>query len=74
LVTPAEEKKPFRDGIESMVSTVLKVFTDSQLPDKSVCADPHVSPVMGDLQSYPGTVAIMSCEGSTTAWLLRNWR
>lgn len=67
LVIPAEDKKPPKDGIEPMNQAAMKLFTDCLVPDKSVRADPRVSPGRADPSTYSQTVAIMTCEGDNLA-------
>lgn len=67
LVTPAEDKKPPKDGINPMDPAVLNLFADCYVPDKSVRADPRASPDRAAPQSYPQTVAILTCEGDRLA-------
>lgn len=67
LVIPAEDKKPPKDGIEPMSQSAMNLFADSLVPDKSMRADPRVSPGRADPSTYPQTVAIMTCEGDSLA-------
>jgi acetyl esterase/lipase len=67
LVTPAGDKKPPKDGIDPMGPGLLKLFLDCYIPDESVRADPRASLARADPQSYPQTVAILTCEGDRLA-------
>lgn len=67
LVTPAEDKNPPKDGINPMDPAVLNLFADCYVPDKSMRADPRASPDRAAPQSYPQTVAILTCEGDRLA-------
>lgn len=67
LVTAAEDKKPPKDGINPMDPVTLNLFADCYVLDKNVRADPRASPGRSDSQSYPQTVAIMTCEGDRLA-------
>ncbi|KAL1865055.1 hypothetical protein Daus18300_007402 [Diaporthe australafricana] len=67
LVTPAEDKKPPKDGINPMDPATLNLFVDCYVPDESLRADPLASPDRADPQSYPQTVAILTCEGDRLA-------
>lgn len=64
---PSKEKLPPRDGIAAMAPSVLDLFVDCYLPDRSVRATPHASPSQADPAEYPETVAIMACEGDRLA-------
>lgn len=50
-----------------MNPATLNLFTDCYVPDESVRTDPRASPGMADPQSYPQTVAILTCEGDRLA-------
>lgn len=67
LVTPAEDKNPPKDGINPMDPATLNLFADCYVPDKSVRTDPRASPDRADLQGYPQTVAMLTCEGDRLA-------
>lgn len=67
LVIPAWDKKPPKDGIEPMSPAAMNLFFDCLVPDKSMRADPRVSPGKADPSTYPQTVAIMTCEGDSLA-------
>lgn len=67
LVTPAEDKNPPKDGISPMDPATLNLFTNCYIPDESVRIDPRASPGLADPQSYPQTVAILTCEGDRLA-------
>lgn len=67
LVTPAEDKNPPKEGINPMDPAILNLFADCYVADKSVRSDPRASPDRADPQSYPQTVAILTCEGDRLA-------
>ncbi|ROV99202.1 hypothetical protein VPNG_08208 [Cytospora leucostoma] len=63
----ALEKLPPRDGISPMDPSVLDLFVDCYLPDRGDRADPRASPGRADPAEYPGTVAVLTCEGDRLA-------
>ncbi|KAK7737354.1 hypothetical protein SLS53_006657 [Cytospora paraplurivora] len=67
LTIPSREKLPPRDGISPMDPSVLDLFVDCYLPDQGDRADPRASPGRADPAEYPGTVAVLSCEGDRLA-------
>ncbi|KUI53266.1 Gibberellin receptor GID1B [Cytospora mali] len=67
LTIPSKEKFPPREGISPMDPRVLDLFVDCYLPDQGNRVDPRASPGKADPAEYPGTVAILSCEGDRLA-------
>lgn len=67
LTLPSREKLAPRDGISPMEPSVLDLFVDCYLPDQGDRADPRASPGKADPAEYPGTVAVLSCEGDRLA-------
>lgn len=63
----APETKTVPNPIKAHPPFMLHFFHDCFVPDKSMRADPLVSPSRADPASFPSTVAILTCEGDTFA-------
>lgn len=67
LTIPSRAKMPPRDGISPMDPAVLDLFVDCYMLGGGDQADPRASPGRADPAQYPGTVAVLTCEGDRLA-------
>ncbi|KAF2796467.1 alpha/beta-hydrolase [Melanomma pulvis-pyrius CBS 109.77] len=59
----APEKKVVPKPVGAFSPAQLHMFSDCYVPDKSMRTDPCVSPGLADVESFPDTVVVVTCEG-----------
>lgn len=59
----APEKKVVPKPVGAFSPAQLHMFSDCYVPDKSMRTDPRVSPGLADVESFPETVVVVTCEG-----------
>ncbi|PSR82536.1 Alpha/beta hydrolase fold-3, partial [Coniella lustricola] len=67
MVTPSEDKKAPREGIDNMDTKTMDLFRDCYVADKETRRNSLVSPVLAAPSLFPDIVAILTCEGDRIA-------